>query len=121
MAGQHRRAARRERQAADLFGTVRVKKKDRYDAVPDVLPVRLASGEVLSIEVKTFGNGLKKVRDALDQARRYTPSAVPVAVCSKTGEEPVACLPAKDLARVLGLSELGEAPRQLALLARLVE
>jgi hypothetical protein len=110
-----RRAARRELEAAKVLGTERVRWRPRYVSAPDVLPVRLPSGDVLQAEVKTTRCAPKRILAALAQARKYAPSAVPVAVFSQTGGEAIACVPLADFARLLGL-QVPKAGQQLALL-----
>jgi hypothetical protein len=112
-----RRGADREREAARLLGTKRTC-RSRYERAPDCTPVRLPSGDVLCPEVKTGRTRLPAVvRKALAQARGYLPDAIPVAVISTTGGESIACLPLRDLARLLGLqpkttAQLVLAPRE---------
>ena len=117
MTASHRRAARREREAAEQLGTERVRFRPRFVAAPDVLPVVLPSGDVLQAEAKTRKRLPRLIVDALAQATRYAPGAVPVAILSQTGGAAIACLPLADFARLLGLQppKPGE---QLALLAR---
>lgn len=107
MSATSRRSAARERQAAELLGTKRVH-RSRYQRAPDVEPVVLPSGEVLSCEVKTRKRLPALLRDALAQAKRYAPStsAVPIAVISEFGGEPIACLSLRALRRLLGLEEV---------------
>jgi hypothetical protein len=110
-----RRAARREEEAARVLGTVRVRYRPRHVSAPDALPQRLPDGTVLQVEIKSTKRPPKRILDALDQARRYTPDAVPIAVIAPFGGGAIACLPLVDLARLVGLRapEVGE---QLALL-----
>ncbi len=117
MTAAHRRAARREREAAAALGTERVRFRPRFVAAPDVLPVRLPTGDVLQAEVKTTKRAPKRVLDALEQARKYTPDAIPVAVISQTGGAAIACLPLADFVRLLGLKD-PKPGEQLALLGR---
>lgn len=99
----HARAARRERQAAELLGTKRVK-RSRYERAPDCEPVTLPCGVVLSPEVKTRKRLPALVVRALDQARGYGPAgSVPAAVLSETGGEPVIVLPLRAFRRIAGL------------------
>lgn len=97
------RAASRERKVAKIFGTTRVVRKAK-GRLPDALPFALESGEVVQLEVK---NGMKRcprvLVKALEQARGYTPEATPVAVFSDVGGMDIACVPAKDLARWMGI------------------
>ena len=116
MRAKHLRAAAREIETAKAFGTTSVH-RSRYASAPDVLGVRLYSGEVLQPEVQTRKRAPQLITSALAQARRYAPSAIPVAVVSQTGGEAIACLPLRDFVRLLGLQDpkLGQ---QLALLAK---
>lgn len=103
MSAQHRRAARRERQAARLLGTERVH-RGRYERAPDVKPVRLPCGLVLVPEVKTRARLPALVTKALEQAKGYGPKgAVPAAVLSATGAEPLIVLPLRAFRVVAGL------------------
>jgi hypothetical protein len=108
------RAARRERQAAELLGSRRVHRA-RYERAPDVEPVRLADGTVLVAESKTRGKLPKWLVRAVAQARGYVPGAVPLVVLSETGGEPLGLLPLRDLSRLLGLKARTK-PTQLALM-----
>ena len=96
-----RRAARRELEAADAFGVKRVRRA-RYESAPDIEPVVLSTGDVLSVEVKSRATLPVLLRDALDQAKGYRPEGVPVAVLSALGGSAVACLPLADFVRLLG-------------------
>lgn len=99
-----RRAARRERQAARLLGTHRVRHRDLYERAPDCLPVVLANGLTLAPEVKTRARLPVLVTKALAQAAAYGPAgAVPVAVLSATGEEPLIVLPLRAFRVIAGL------------------
>jgi hypothetical protein len=102
MTAVHARAARRERQAATLLGSRRVH-RGRYERAPDVEPVRLADGTVLVAESKTRKALPRWLVGAIAQARGYLPGCVPLAVVSELGGEPLAVLPLRDLARLLGL------------------
>lgn len=117
MSAQSRRAANRERQAARALKTERVVFRPRYKPAPDVLPVRLPSGETLSPEVKTRKRLPKVITAALEQARRYCPSGIPVAVVSQTGGAALVALSLKDFCRLVGLQQ-SQPGQQLALLAR---
>jgi hypothetical protein len=116
MAAPHRRAAARERQAAEVLGSRRVH-RGRFERAPDVVPVRLADGTVLVPESKTRKALPKWFLTALAQARGYVAGAVPVVVLSQTGGEALALLPLADLARLLGIRS-PQAGEQLVLLAR---
>jgi hypothetical protein len=103
MTAAHRRGARREQQTADVLRVERTKYRPRYQRASDTTPVRLPTGDTLQPEVKTRKRAPKLVLDALAKARGYLPGAIPLAVISQTGGEPIACLPLRDLARLLGL------------------
>jgi len=114
MSRPHRRAAARERQAADLLGTSRVR-RSRYERAPDVTPVVLADGTTLMPEVKTRKRLPVLITKALAQAEGYAPNgAVPCAVLSAFGGEPVIVLPLRAFRRIAGL-EAEESGPQLAL------
>jgi hypothetical protein len=110
------RAARRERQAAELLGSRRVHRA-RYERAPDVEPVRLPDGTVLVAESKTRGKLPKWLVGAIEQARGYVPGCVPLVVLSETGGEPLGLLPLRDLSRLLGL-RVDEDATQLPLAPR---
>lgn len=108
----HRRAADRERQAAEILGTKRVK-RSRYESAPDVEPVRLPCGLTVMCEVKTRRRLPALVTKALAQAKGYGPAgAIPAAVLSATGGEPVIVLPLRAFRRVAGI-EASEPTRQI--------
>lgn len=92
---------RRERTAARALGTTRTVRRIGESA-PDVEPVRLASGVVLSVEVKSRRRLPRLLALALAQAARYAPGAVPVAVVSERGGPQLACIALRDFARLLG-------------------
>lgn len=117
MSAAHRRGARRELEASKALGTKRVRFRPRYVAAADVLPVRLPSGDVLQAEVKTTKRAPKRILDALAQARRYAPGAIPVAIFSQTGGAAIACVPLADFVRLLKLQE-PQPGQQLCLLAK---
>jgi hypothetical protein len=77
-------------------------------------PVRLDSGYVLQAETKSTKRPPKLVTKALAQAAAYTPGAIPVAVIAPFGGEPIACLPLKALAELLGLQPTREGQLPLA-------
>ena len=103
MTSAHRRAANRERQAARTLGTTRTTNRPRYTPAPDVAPITLPGGDVLSVEVKTRARLPSLLRRALEQARRYAPGAVPLAVVSETGGPALAVLELGAFARIAGL------------------
>jgi hypothetical protein len=88
-----RRAARRERQAARLLGTERVRYRERFERAPDCVPVVLPCGLTLMPEVKTRERLPVLLTRALAQAAAYGPAgSIPIAVLSATGGEPVVVL-----------------------------
>lgn len=103
MSREQQRAAAREREAARIFKTERVKRKP-LERAPDVLPFRLPNGDVVQPEVK---NGMKRcpreLVKALEQARRYTRGCIPIAIFSDVGGSSIACVPANDLSRWMGI------------------
>lgn len=114
MSAVHARAARREREAASLLGTKRVH-RSRYEKAPDVEPVPLPCGLVLSVEVKTRAKLPRLVTKALEQAEGYgVTGQVPAVVMSETGGEALIVLPLRAFVRAVGL-EPYEPPPQLIL------
>lgn len=106
-----RRSADRERQAAELLGTTRVK-RSRFESAPDLPPVRLPCGLTLMPEVKTRRRLPALVTKALDQAKGYAPpGAIPVAVLSATGAEPVIVLPLRAFRRIAGIENSEPTPQ----------
>lgn len=105
MGRSHDRGRRGEQRIEALTGAKRVKHRPRYAKLPDLWPLVIPSGETLQFESKAGANVVpKKLLKDIAQARSYSPHAVPVAVYSDVGEsESIACLPLKDLARLLGL------------------
>lgn len=103
MSAKHRRAANREREAAEILGTKRVVGRPRYQRGADTLPVRLANGMTIQPEVKTRDELPKWMLEALEQAEGYLPGAIPLVALSQTGGEPMALLRLKDFARIAGL------------------
>lgn len=98
-----RRSADRERQAATLLGTERVK-RSRFESAPDCKPVTLPCGVVLSPEIKTRKKLPALVRTALTQAKGYgPPGSVPAAVLSETGGEPVIVVPLRAFRLIAGI------------------
>jgi len=110
----HRRAASREREAAKVLGSKRVR-RSRYESAPDVELVELPSGAKLSVEVKTRKRLPALLRAALAQAARYAPDAVPVAVVSEKGGTALACLELKAFAALVGLAPPPPPPLQASL------
>ena len=115
MTAAHNRAARREREAAALLGTRRVH-RSRFERAPDLLPIRLTSGELVQPEVKTRKRLPALIQQALSQAQSYQPDAVPLGVLSATGGAAVACLLLEDFARIAGIApaRLGQMPLSVA-------
>jgi hypothetical protein len=112
----HRRAARREREAAQALGTSRVRYRPRYQPAPDCVPIRLPDGTVITPESATRGHLPRWLLAKVAQARRYVPGAVPCVVLSETGGEALALVPLRDLARLIGIRS-PRAGEQLSLLA----
>ncbi len=111
----HTRAARRERQAAELLGSKRVL-RSRYESAPDVEPVMLPCGVRLVVEVKTRKTIPGLVTAALRQAAGYGARGdVAAAVLSSTGEEPVIVLPLRAFRRIAGLEVSAANDPQVAL------
>lgn len=104
----HARAARREREAAELLGTQRIH-RGRYESAPDVAPVTLPCGLVLQAEVKTRRRMPALIAKAIEQARRYAPSAVPAVVLSETGGEALLVLPLRSFRTIAGVHPWGPA------------
>lgn len=112
------RSARRERQAAELLGTKRVR-RSRYERAPDCEPVALPCGMIVQPEVKTRKRLPALVVQALAQARGYGPSgSIPAAILSETGGEPVIVLPLRAFRLVAGLEEPATDEPQLAMTFR---
>lgn len=103
MAATHRRAARREREAAAILGTRRVH-RSRFEVAPDVERVIAPNGRGVQAEVKTRGKLPKWLTDWLDQAARYSmPGDAAVVVVSETGGRALAVTWADDFADLTGL------------------
>jgi hypothetical protein len=107
MSERHRRGAAGERLVASILGVERTRYRPRYQRAADMGPVTIASGPgkgmTLQPEVKTREELPKWMHEALEQARGYLPGAVPLVVLKELGDEPLALLPLRDLARILGL------------------
>lgn len=117
MTAAHRRGAALEQRTAEVLGTRRVRRAHFGEIAPDVEPVRLACGLTLSVECKKRKALPALLRDAIAQARKYLPHAVPVVVIAATGGEPFAVLPLEVLAQLAGVRELippNQAPLLLA-------
>ncbi len=102
MTRAHRRGAAAELAVARALGTTRTRNRSRFESKPDMEPVTLESGAVLSIESKARGSVPRWLVGAVEQAARYLPSAVPVAVVSGAGVR-LAVLRLEDLAALVGL------------------
>jgi len=97
-----RRAARRELEAARALAGQR-QHRLRFESIGDLAPIDLPCGIVIQVEVKTRKHLPKLLTAALEQARRYEPSAVPVAVISETGGRALAVLSLTAFAAICGL------------------
>jgi hypothetical protein len=102
MSAAHRRAAAREREAAQVLGSTRVHRR-RGERAPDVQPIRLSDGSVLVAEAKTRKRLPQWLTAAIKQARRYHRGCVPLVVLSEMGGPALAILPLVDLAQLVGL------------------
>ena len=103
MARSHDRGRRLATRTAKIMGGTCVPFAP-YVAQPDIWPIKLRSGDVLQLDCKAGEKRTPRaVLKAIAQAERYTPTAVPVAVFGDIGGEPIACLPLRDLARLLGI------------------
>jgi hypothetical protein len=109
-----RRAADREREAADVLGTKRVR-RGRYESKPDVEPIRHPNGDLLQPEVKTRKKLPRLITTALAQAERYSPSAVPIAVLSELGGAAVVVVALDAFVRLTGIAPSKSAQLALAL------
>jgi predicted nucleic acid-binding protein len=114
MTATHRRAARLEERTATVLQTTRVR-RTRFESAPDVRPVTLASGLVLQPEAKTRARLPLVIGQALEQARRYLPDAIALAVIRQRGGRAIACLDLDDFARIAGIAP-ADLPAQLPLL-----
>ena len=108
MTRHHKRAARRERQAAKALGTERVHRAIGESAA-DALPATLPSGVVVQIEAKERAKPLATAERWLAQAESYcTPDAVPVLLVYATGqhaEEALVIFRVRDFKRIAGLTQ----------------
>lgn len=106
MTRHHKRAARRERQAAKALGTERVLRLIGESA-PDALPAKLPSGAVLQPEVKERSKPVATIARWLAQAERYcAPGVLPAVVIFTTGElasDALVVLRLDDFRRAVGL------------------
>jgi hypothetical protein len=102
MSAIHKRAARRELQAARLLGVAR-QQRLRFESKPDLAPLLLRCGITLQCEVKTRKKLPRLLVTALAQAKRYEPEAIPAAILSETGGQPIICLPLRDFQKIAGI------------------
>lgn len=118
MSTSSRRAARHELKVARATGTKRVTYRDRYQSAPDMLPVRLANGLVLSIEAKYRAQLPRLLTSALSQALRYGgPDSVPVAALRENGGQTLVVIRLEDFLQLSGIAPV-RIPLQQTLLAR---
>lgn len=107
MSATSARAFRRERTAAKLLGTTRVR-RGIGESAPDVLPTQLPCGVSVSVEVKSRIQPLKTVERWLAQAQHYAPHFAPVVLVFAKGQhadQAIVCLRASDFRRIAGLAE----------------
>lgn len=116
MSKAHRRGADLERLAAKALGSRRVLRAIGESA-GDVELARLPSGLEVSAECKKRRKGIALVTKALEQARRYHPTAIPLAVIAAFGKQPIVALSLSDFRRLVGLAP-SDAPEQPSLFAR---
>lgn len=105
MSATSARAARRERQTAAALGTERVKRK-RGERAPDVKPIRVQTGHILQAECKSRVKLPRIAKLALEQARGYLQSAIPLSVVFEKGAEGrdgIVSLRLGDFAALVGL------------------
>jgi hypothetical protein len=113
-----RRAARHELQVARSLGTRRVTYRGRYQRSPDMLPVRLPNGLVLSVEATLRDNLPRLLTSALSQALRYGgPDCVPVAALREHGGQTLVVTRLEDFLQLSGIEPVRETLQPL-LLAR---
>lgn len=96
------RWARRELEAARALGVVR-QRRLRFESKGDVEPIELPCGVLIQPEVKTRKRLPRLLVKALEQARQYEPSAIPVAIVSEAGGSAIACLPLRAFVFIAGL------------------
>lgn len=102
-----RRAARRELEAARSFGVRRTTYRLKFESAPDLEVVKLPSGAVLSVEVKSRKHLPKLLTKALAQAQRYEPAAIPAVVISAVGGEALVVLPLRAFCSIAGIEKVG--------------
>jgi hypothetical protein len=78
--------------------------RQRGERAPDVRAVVLPSGEVLGPEVKSRKRLPRVLVGALEQASRYYPAAIPVALVAELGGRMLAVLDARSFARLVGVA-----------------
>jgi len=121
MKGAHRRAADRERQAANILGIKRIAHRPTFVSMPDLEPIRFENGMVLQPEVATRARLPALLKKKVAQARKYSPDAVPLVVISERGGDPYAFLPLVRFAELVGLREPRDGQQMLLLAARFEE
>lgn len=102
MSRASRKGADAERAVARALCTTRTRHRGRFESAPDVAPVLLASGHTLTVESKARTTVPRWLVGAVEQAAKYLPSAIPVAVVSGAGAR-LAVLRLEDLAALVGL------------------
>lgn len=108
----HRFGARGEASVARVMGTTRKKYRGRYESAADMAPVVLDNGATLIVESKARAALPQWILKALEQAKRYLPSAVPVVALTQAGGCQLVVLDLREFCALVGLREL---PRQLSL------
>lgn len=93
---------RRELEAARAFGKQR-QHRLRFQSAPDVEPIELASGILIQLEVKSRAKLPGWLTKAFEQALRYSPRAIPVAILSERGGSAIAALPLTAFAHIAGV------------------
>jgi hypothetical protein len=100
-----RRAARRELEAARMLGVKRTTYRLKFESKADTELVKLPCGTVLTVEVKSRKHLPKLLTNALAQAQRYEPAAVPAVVISELGGEALVVLPLRVFREIAGLRD----------------
>ncbi|SRR6266508_3275826 len=112
-----RKSARHELKVARTLGTERVRYRSRYQRKPDMLPVVLPNGVLLSIEAKIRDRLPRLLTSALSQAASYCgPDGVPVAALQERGGQTVVCMPLDGFLQLAGIEPVA-LPLQQTLLA----
>lgn len=109
MTPQDRRRAQRrgsslERTAAAALGSRRVARIGSKRREPDLAPIVLATGETLVAECKSRKRLPRLLVEALEQARRYAPGAVPIAVLREAGSRALVALELEAFVRLTGIA-----------------